>query len=208
MKILKTPEKNSICDPECRDEGMLVGLQEYIDSIKSGDILIVLHQMGNHGPAYYKRYPDAFEKYTPVCKTSQLEECTALEISNAYDNAVLYTDYFLSKVIALLKENSQFETAMFYISDHGESLGENSIYLHGLPYFMAPENQKHIPAIMWFGDRFRINREKLREIAVKEYSHDNLFHTLLGLMEVETSVYDKDMDIINAATINVTEDLK
>jgi lipid A ethanolaminephosphotransferase len=204
----KTPEKNSICDPECRDEGMLVGLQEYIDSIKSGDILIVLHQMGNHGPAYYKRYPDAFEKYTPVCKTSQLEECTALEISNAYDNAVLYTDYFLSKVIALLKENSQFETAMFYISDHGESLGENSIYLHGLPYFMAPENQKHIPAIMWFGDRFRINREKLREIAVKEYSHDNLFHTLLGLMEVETSVYDKDMDIINAATINVTEDLK
>jgi lipid A ethanolaminephosphotransferase len=196
----KTPEKNTICNPECRDEGMLVGLQEYIDSIKTGDILIVLHQMGNHGPAYYKRYPESFEKYTPVCKTSQLEECTAEEISNAYDNALLYTDYFLSKIISLLKENSQFETAMFYISDHGESLGENSVYLHGLPYFMAPENQKHIPAIMWFGDRFMIDREKLRKVAGVQYSHDNLFHTLLGLMEVETSVYNKNMDIIHYAT--------
>jgi lipid A ethanolaminephosphotransferase len=201
----KNPDKNTICNPECRDEGMLVGLQEYIDSKKSGDILIVLHQMGNHGPAYYKRYPDAFEKYTPVCKTSQLEECTSEEISNAYDNAVLYTDYFLSKVIALLKENSQFETAMFYIGDHGESLGENSIYLHGLPYFMAPENQKHIPAIMWFGDKFRINREKLREVAGEQYSQDNLFHTLLGLLEVETSVYVKDKDIINSATVSANE---
>jgi lipid A ethanolaminephosphotransferase len=201
----KTPENNTICNPECRDEGMLVGLQEYINSNKTGDLLIVLHQMGNHGPAYYKRYPASFEKYTPVCKTSQLEECSAEEISNAYDNAVLYTDYFLSKVIALLKENNQFETAMFYIGDHGESLGENSIYLHGLPYFMAPENQKHIPAIMWFGDRFQIDRNKLREVAGKEYSQDNLFHTLLGLMEVETSVYVKDMDIINSATVNANE---
>ncbi len=201
----KNPEKNTICNPECRDEGMLVGLQEYIDSKRSGNILIVLHQMGNHGPAYYKRYPEEFEKYTPVCKTSQLEECSAHEISNAYDNAVLYTDYFLSKVIALLKENSQFETAMFYISDHGESLGENSIYLHGLPYFMAPENQKHIPAIMWFGEGFNIDRKRMREAARERYSHDNLFHTLLGLMDVETSVYNRDMDITHYATVNAKD---
>ncbi len=199
----KTPDKNTICNPECRDEGMLIGLQEYINSKKTGDILIVLHQMGNHGPAYYKRYPDAFEKFTPVCRTSQLEECSAEEINNAYDNAVLYTDYFLSKVISLLKENSQFETAMFYISDHGESLGENGVYLHGLPYFMAPENQKHIPAIMWFGDRFMIDRERQRKIAGEQYSQDNLFHTLLGLMEVETSLYDENMDIIHYARVNV-----
>jgi lipid A ethanolaminephosphotransferase len=194
----KTPEKNTICDPECRDEGMLVGLQEYIESNKTGDILIVLHQMGNHGPAYYKRYPDAFEKYTPVCMTSQLEQCSAEEISNAYDNAVLYTDYFLSKVISLLKANRLFETAMFYIGDHGESLGENGVYLHGLPYFMAPEVQKHIPAIMWFGEDYKIDRDKLRANAAKEYSHDNLFHTLLGMMEVETSVYKKEKDILNS----------
>ena len=196
----KITENNPICDIECRDEGMLVGLQEYIDSQKTGDILIVLHQMGNHGPAYYKRYPKSFEKFKPVCKTNQLEECSKEEIGNAYDNAILYTDYFLSKVIALLKENPEFEAAMFYISDHGESLGEDNLYLHGLPYFMAPEAQKHIPAIMWFGDGFKIDKDAIKKISTNAYSQDNVFHTLLGLMEIETSVYNKNMDIINCAT--------
>ena len=200
----KNPENNTICNPECRDEGMLVGLKEYIESKESGDILIVLHQMGNHGPAYYKRYPEAFEKFTPVCMTSELGECTREEIGNAYDNALLYTDYFLSKVIALLKQYPQFESAMFYIGDHGESLGESGVYLHGLPYFMAPENQKHIPAIMWFGEGFKIDRNKLRKTAQKEYSQDNLFHTLLGMMKIDTSVYNKDMDIIYNAVDNIS----
>ena len=194
----RDPKTNPICDVECRDEGMLEGLQAYIDSQKQGDILIVLHQMGNHGPAYYKRYPKQFEKFKPTCKTNQLEECTKEEINNAYDNAILYTDYFLSKVIALLKQNtSGFETAMLYLSDHGESLGEKHMYLHGLPYFMAPETQKHIAAIMWFGESFDINKDAIKNNASKEYSQDNLFHTLLGLMEVETSVYDKNLDMIN-----------
>ena len=199
----RTPETNTMCDTECRDEGMLVGLQEYIDSHETGDILIILHQMGNHGPAYYKRYPQTFEKFTPVCKTNQLEKCTNEEIDNAYDNAILYTDYFLSKVIALLKQNPQFETAMFYISDHGESLGENNLYLHGMPYFMAPESQTHIPAIMWFGDGYKIDTGTLKENASEAYSQDNIFHTLLGLMEVETTLYDKEKDILKNATDTV-----
>ena len=178
---------------------MLSGLQEYISRRKTGDILIVLHQMGNHGPAYYKRYPESFERFKPVCKTSQLENCTREEISNAYDNAILYTDYFLSKVIGLLKNNDkQFETAMVYMSDHGESLGESGLYLHGLPYFMAPDAQKHIGAVMWFGEGFHLDRQALRGKSAKAYSHDHLFHTILGLMEVETSAYDKKKDIINA----------
>ena len=194
----KTPEKNPLCDIECRDEGMLAGLQEYIDRQKNGDIFVVLHQMGNHGPAYYKRYPKAFEKFRPVCRTNQLEKCTNDEINNAYDNAILYTDYFLSKVINLLKPNSgTFETAMIYMSDHGESLGEKGLYLHGLPYFMAPETQKHIAAIMWFGDSFKFDRNSLEEKSGKEFSQDNLFHTILGLMEITTPIYDKKMDIIN-----------
>ena len=193
----KSPGLNPICDVECRDEGMLVGLQDYIDRIKNGDILIVLHQMGNHGPAYYRRYPRAFEKFTPVCKTNQLEECTVEEIGNAYDNAVLYTDYFLSKVINLLKQNTHnFETAMVYLSDHGESLGEKGLYLHGLPHFMAPESQTHIAALMWFGDSFKIDQNALKEKTTIAFSQDNLFHTILGLMEVDTSIYDKNMDII------------
>ena len=196
----QNPQINPICDIECRDEGMLEGLQEYIDKQKNGDILIVLHQMGNHGPAYYKRYPVNFEKFTPVCQTNQIEKCTKDEIINAYDNAILYTDYFLSKVINLLKQNSnRFETAMVYLSDHGESLGESGLYLHGLPYFMAPDTQKHIAAIMWFGDNFKIDKKSLNAISSKKFSQDNLFHTILGLMEVNTSVYNKNMDIINYA---------
>ncbi len=191
------PEINTVCDGECRDEGMLVGLQEFIDQKKEGDILIVLHQMGNHGPAYYKRYPAAFEKFTPVCRTNQFDECTKDEIGNAYDNALLYTDYFLTKIIGLLKKNtSGFETAMLYVGDHGESLGEYNIYLHGLPYAMAPETQKHIAAVFWFDDKFKIDRQSLNGKSADPFSHDNLFHTVLGLMKVETSVYDKGLDIL------------
>lgn len=199
----KASDKNTICDEtECRDEGMLVGLQSYINEHKQGDILIVLHQMGNHGPAYYKRYPPAFEKFTPTCKSNQLENCSKKEIDNAYDNAILYTYYFLSKVIELLKKNdNQFETAMFYISDHGESLGENGLYLHGLPYFLAPNIQKQVAAIMWFGksfDKDQVNIKLLKQKLNQKYSHDNIFHTILGFMEVETSVYEKKMDILHS----------
>ncbi|MGD9732895.1 MAG: phosphoethanolamine transferase [Desulfamplus sp.] len=197
----KTPETNPICDVECRDEGMLSNLQEYIESHDKGDIFILLHQMGNHGPAYYKRYPPAFEKYTPVCKSNQLEDCTKEEINNAYDNAILYTDYFLSKVIDFLETNNdKFETAMFYIGDHGESLGEKGIYLHGLPNLIAPDTQKHIPCIIWFGDSFdkeEVNFNTLKDKVNNRYSHDNIFHTILGLMEIQTSVYIKEMDIID-----------
>ncbi|BAK74702.1 phosphoethanolamine transferase [Arcobacter sp. L] len=196
----RTAQTNTICDDECRDEGMLVGLDEYIKNHKDKDILIVLHQMGNHGPAYYKRYPKEFEKFTPVCKTNQLEECTQEEVSNAYDNAILYTDYFLSKVINFLKPYSNdYETAMLYMSDHGESLGENGFYLHGMPYMLAPDEQKHIASVLWLGGEMRedYDIEKLNSYKNKSFSQDNLFHTLLGLFEVGTDVYKKDMDILN-----------
>lgn len=189
----KYGDKNTICDNgECRDEGMLVGLDKYIEQHNNQDILIVLHQMGNHGPAYYKRYPKAFEKFTPVCKTNQLEDCTQESIANAYDNATLYSDYFLSKVIELLKNyQNSYDTTMFYIADHGESLGEKGLYLHGLPYFMAPDAQTHVASLMWFGKN---NQHKVDE--EKSYSQDNLFHTLLGLFNVKTKVYDEGMDVL------------
>ena len=194
---LKNPDRNPICDDECRDEGMLVDLQDYIDQ-QPGDVLVVLHSMGNHGPAYYKRYPKAFEVFTPVCKSNRLEQCSSEEINNAYDNAILYTDYFLSKVIGLLKQNdAQFETAMMYFSDHGESLGENNMYLHGYPYALAPMAQKHVPAIFWFGEKFPIDLAKIRTQSGEPYSHDNIFHTLLGLLEVKTSTYLPQLDMVS-----------
>lgn len=192
-------DKNTMCeDGECRDEGMLVGLQEYINAHPKGNIVIVLHQMGNHGPAYYKRYPKAYEKFTPVCKTNQLEQCTQAEITNGYDNTILYTDTFLTKVIDVLQKNdSTFATAMFYVSDHGESLGEKGLYLHGFPYAIAPEAQKHVPAVMWFGKQYAVNKALLKERSKEPYTHDFIFHTMLGMTDVNTSIYQSELDILH-----------
>lgn len=195
----KNPKNNPICEGgECRDEGMLIGLDEYIKAHPKGDIVIVLHQMGNHGPAYHKRYPKRFEKFTPVCKSNQLEQCSEQEITNAYDNAILYTDYFLSKTIDFLKQyDDKFETALFYLSDHGESLGEKGLYLHGFPYAIAPEVQKHVPAIMWFGKNFAIEKQSLKQKALSQpFSHDYYFHTILNLLEINSSAYKSELDLL------------
>jgi len=122
------------------------------------------------------------------------------EINNAYDNAILYTDYFLAKSINMLKEyNQDFNTAMLYVSDHGESLGENGLYLHGLPYLFAPDEQKHVPMILWLGENNHqsfVDAKLIQKRVDEKYSHDNIFHTLLGLYAVETTVYDPKMDIL------------
>ena len=192
----KTPENNTICEGECRDEGMLVGLEQRIEE-SDKDMIIVLHQMGEHGPAYYKRYPKAFERFTPTCQTNQLEECSQEEIANAYDNALLYTDYFLSQTIQLLKKYEEsMDTAMFYIADHGESLGEGGFYLHGLPYFIAPNAQTHVGSLLWLGKDFPVDKQKIRNIASNDFSQDNLFYTLLGLFDVQTEVYKKERDML------------
>jgi len=197
----KTAETNPVCDVECRDVGMLANLQSYIDKHPTGDIFIILHQMGNHGPAYYKRYPKEFEHFMPTCQTNQLEQCSSEEINNAYDNAILYTDYFLSETINFLKKNDDhFETMMMYVSDHGESLGENGLYLHGLPYILAPDAQIHVPMIMWLGknvDQEEVNYDLIKQKSDQKFTHDNVFHTILGLLEIDTEVYDPALDIIS-----------
>jgi lipid A ethanolaminephosphotransferase len=197
----RIPKNNTICvEGECRDIGMLVGLDDFIAKQQGKDILIVLHQMGNHGPAYYKRYTKAYEKFTPVCRTNQLEACSQEEIANAYDNAILYTDNFLSKVIGFLKKyDNRYQTAMLYMADHGESLGENGLYLHGLPYFMAPDAQKHIGALLWLGEKSKktLDASHLKNISNQTFSQDNLADSLLGLLDVKTEVYHPNMDIFH-----------
>ncbi|MDK9693493.1 MAG: phosphoethanolamine--lipid A transferase, partial [Sulfurimonas sp.] len=177
------------------DEVMLEDLQQSIDASYE-DTLIVLHQEGSHGPTYYKRYPEEFKKFKPTCDTQDLEKCTQEEIVNTYDNTILYTDYLLDKTIKFLQNNEQkYETFMMYVSDHGESLGENGIYLHGLPYAIAPDFQKHVPAVFYFGNDMKEKREILETLKTDEYSHDYIFHTFLGLFGVETKEYDKNLDI-------------
>ncbi|MEJ8566435.1 phosphoethanolamine transferase [Elongatibacter sediminis] len=194
----RTVEANPVCDLECRDEGMLAGLQSLVDRQPSGDILIVLHQMGSHGPAYYKRYPESYRVFRPTCESEQLDSCTEEQISNSYDNTIRYTDHFLARVVDFLHSNdARFETAMVYISDHGESLGEGGIYLHGMPYWMAPESQVAVPMIMWFGSNYdEVDVSALKRLIHAPLSHDNLFHTMLGIFEVSAEVYDEKKDLL------------
>jgi lipid A ethanolaminephosphotransferase len=152
---------------ECYDERLLQGLPGVIRNAKR-DIVIVLHQKGSHGPAYRNRYPAEFQRFGPVCTTNEVGKCSRESIVAAYDNTIAYTDYFLSKTIDLLRTagaEDNVDTAMLYFSDHGESLGEKNMYLHGAPYVMSPEEQRHVPMMLWFDDgyseRFDIKRECL-----------------------------------------------
>ncbi|MDI1308882.1 MAG: phosphoethanolamine--lipid A transferase [Methylotenera sp.] len=181
----RTSKLNPVCDVECRDIGMLSGLEQYVEARKDKDILIVFHQMGNHGPEYYKRYPKEFEKFKPVCTTGELKDCTKEEIDNSYDNAILYTDYFLSNVIDFLKKyEDERATAMLYVSDHGESLGEHGIYLHSAPYMVAPVEQTHVPAIVWMGKNFDYKKEQLLPHKDDSFSHDDVFCSVLVSFEL------------------------
>jgi lipid A ethanolaminephosphotransferase len=182
------------------DENLLHGLEGKIDGM-SGDVFIVLHMMGSHGPTYYKRYPPAFEHFKPACKESQFSRCELSEIINSYDNTLVYTDSVLGRLIELLrlKDQQGMATAMLYVSDHGESLGEANLYLHGLPYRLAPEAQKHVPLLVWLSPNYqaeaRVDVGCLAQQRHEPASHDNLVHSVLGLLDVETSVYIRGLDI-------------
>ena len=184
---------------ECRDEILLQGLQSFIDQLDK-DTVLVLHQMGSHGPEYFKRYPNAFEKFTPVCQSNALDSCSRDSIVNGYDNTLLYTDHVLASLIDILRSNqNKVDTAMLYISDHGESLGEYNLFLHGTPYMLAPDQQKHVPMFAWFSDTyqqsFAIDRQCLEGRRTAPLSQDNLFHSMLGLLKVNSKVYDPTLDM-------------
>ena len=190
----RTADINPNCDIECRDIGMLNGFDTLVKSdtkvksdVPAKDTLILLHQMGNHGPAYYKRYPKEFEVYQPVCMTNELSKCDDQSVINAYDNAIRYTDYFLNNVIDTLKTYEQdYDVTMVYISDHGESLGENNIYLHGLPYAIAPDAQKQVPVIIWSPTTNNIDKSSLASMIDQPVSHDFITPTLLNFFGITT----------------------
>ena len=182
----------------CFDEVLLDGLDEAIAS-GPGDRVVVLHQLGNHGPSYYLRYPSQFKRFVPACESDDLGRCDRQSIVNAYDNALLYTDHFLARTIEELQRRDDYDTALVYVSDHGESLGEKGLYLHGVPYAIAPREQVKVPMVMWFSPGFAadtgLNVACLRREADAPASHDNLFPSVLGLMDVRTEVYDADRDL-------------
>ncbi|WP_068303104.1 phosphoethanolamine transferase [Pararhodobacter sp. CCB-MM2] len=186
------------CAVECTDEVFLPLIEQTAATITRNTVL-VLHMIGNHGPAYYLRYPEERAQFTPDCQTAQFADCSAEEIVNAYDNAVLETDHVLSRAIDILQASDRVTPAMVFLSDHGESLGEGGLYLHAAPMFMAPEEQTHVPMLMWLGARFRtamrLDEGCLRDVAQERASHDMLFSSMLGLLDVQTEVRDPALDL-------------
>ena len=184
---------------ECHDEVLLEGVSEMIDNLQQ-DTVLVLHQMGSHGPEYFKRYPMQYERFTPVCPSNALNQCSEQSIINAYDNTLVYTDHVLASLIDLLRsKQGKVDTAMLYLSDHGESLGEYNLFLHGTPYMLAPEQQKHVPMLAWFSDNYRqafgVDTDCLNRNRNEPLSQDNLFHSMLGLLQVHTAVYNPQLDL-------------
>ena len=203
---LSPAQKSALCDgEECLDDVMLKGLDERIAALpaerRAKGVVLVMHQMGSHGPAYYKRSAPDVKRFLPECKTNALAECGHAELQNVYDNSIAQTDHFLAQTIDWLKAQSgQYDPALLYVSDHGESLGEYGLFLHGVPYSFAPEAQKHVPMVTWFSDgmsqRRKLSRPCMEAGLDTPLTHDNLFHTVLGLMDVGNSTYKPALDAL------------
>ena len=204
--ITRTLEVPGLCaGGECLDEVMLHGLDQRIAALDPArvarGVVVVMHQMGSHGPAYYRRSPASHKKFLPECTSNTLQDCTRQQIVNAYDNTLVYTDQALASTVRWLDQKSRagnFDTALVYVSDHGESLGENNLYLHGLPYAIAPDFQTHVPMLTWLSSamqkRSGVRVDCLQKNAAAPLSHDNLFHAMLGLLDLQTQVYQRGLD--------------
>lgn len=203
---------------QCYDEGLLHNLEALLPAGAAAGTapggaapakLIVLHQLGNHGPAYHRRAPAAFKRFQPACEQDDLRLCDAQSIVNAYDNALLYTDHVLASLIARLQARAaDIDSAVLYVSDHGESLGEHGLFLHGMPYAIAPDVQKRVPMLMWLSAGFPGGRGldagclagRKGGIDGSGVSHDHLFHTVLGLFDVRTGARETAWDLTHGCT--------
>lgn len=183
---------------ECTDLVYLDFLRDKAATI-TGDTVLVFHQIGSHGPSYYLRYPEGFDGYKPACARPELTECSAEELRNAYDDTILYMDWVMAQSIDILNAEDRVIPAMFYVSDHGESLGESGLYLHGAPWFMAPEEQIRVPMVIWMAERFQkklgVTADCLAARKDEALSHDDMFSTVLGLVDVETETRVPALDL-------------
>jgi lipid A ethanolaminephosphotransferase len=182
----------------CFDEILLNGLDQRMADGASR--VLVLHSIGSHGPAYYRRYPERFRHFTPTCETDELRKCNVEQIVNSYDNTLLYTDHVLASTVRWLRSHERdHDSALIYVSDHGESLGEHNLFLHGMPRVIAPKEQTQVPMVMWFSSGFAagagLDTACLRERASRPASHDHLFHSVLGLLDVQTAIYESEFDL-------------
>lgn len=157
-------------------------LEQSINRHPKGKHLVILHTKGQHY-LYTNRYPRSFAKFLPECMGVD-DSCNQEQLFNSFDNSLLYTDYFLSNVIKTLKNK---KALIFYTSDHGESIGENT-HLHGTPKEVAPPEQRMVPFIIWASDKFldvpenRSAFERLKTHQGEVHRHEEMFDTLLGCL--------------------------
>jgi lipid A ethanolaminephosphotransferase len=207
---VQTYQKASDLSADCAgarcayDEVLLSGLEQRVQTSSSQRVLVVLHQSGSHGPAYYAKYPPEFEYFKPVCKSVELGKCSHDELVNAYDNTILYEDYFLFRVIGVLKQLQDTATLLIFVSDHGESLGEYGMYLHGIPYTIAPDVQRDIPFIVWMSDEFirqkAVQRGQLESQGI--HSQRDIFNTVMGAFSMHSNAYTGKYDIFSETFSN------
>lgn len=171
------------------DGVLLAGLKETIENSAKDKILIILHTGTSHGPTYNKKYPAEFEVFTPVCNTVEMSKANPAELMNAYDNTILYTDFLVHSAIDILREIPDRRGCVIFISDHGESLGENNLYMHGVPMSMAPKEQIEIPFIVWTSDK----NQKIKNIEKAGQYH--IFHSILDFMGIDSPVFNEELNI-------------
>ena len=178
--------------PEADDryDGILLeGLKEDILASDKAKTLVVIHTNTSHGPTYFKKYPSEFEEFTPVCTTVEMSKADTQELMNAYDNSIIYTDWLIHSVIETLKEIPEVRSCMMYVSDHGESLGENNLYMHGVPMSMAPAEQVEIPFIVWDSD------ENTSIKNLEKVGQYHVFHSIMNFLGIESPIYDEEKNI-------------
>ena len=192
---IKNYQNREFLTPNCKgagceyDELLLSGLKEQIKACTKNKVLIVLHTSTSHGPTYSKKYPPQFETFKPVCNSVELGKCSHEELINAYDNTIVYTDYILAQVIEDLKELKEYKSTMIFVSDHGESLGEKNLYMHGLPLSIAPKEQYEIPFIVWVSEGSKTLKPNTL------LSQTNVFHSVMNFLGMESTIYDEKMNI-------------
>jgi len=197
--------KQKWCDAagECFDEILVDSLKDYLAHLDKNNPkpqLIVLHQMGSHGPAYFKRSKTPYQPFQPTCNSNAIQGCSTEELKNSYDNSIVYTDHVLAQIVETLKQQTQYQTGFWYLSDHGESTGEHGLYLHGAPYSMAPTQQTHVPMLMWFSDAWKQQNTQqvscLKGQTEQARSQDHLFPSLLSLLDIKTQVTEAKNDML------------
>ena len=182
-QVLFDPVKNALADPAQKK-------------------LIVVHTLGSHWN-YSHRYPKQFDQWQPslvgVDKPAYTDIRIKPQLNNSYDSSILYTDWFLAQLIGQLKQSQQ-RSAMLYVSDHGQTLYDNSCKLafHG----HNTQFEFHVPAFVWYSGQYEARYpgkvEQLGRHRRARLATENMFHTLLDLADIRYPDERLEWSFVNA----------